>query len=75
MDLTNLLQPGSRAAAPQVTLPAQPKLADEERIDLPMRSPAEIAELLKSETPEQTQRRIENDHARYLSMCSRRSGL
>jgi hypothetical protein len=39
-------------------------ILDDMRENIPPRSPNEIAELLKYETPEQTQRRIANDQRR-----------
>jgi hypothetical protein len=38
---------------------------DEARVDLPPRTPARIAFLLKFETPAQTAARIDNDRARF----------
>ena len=57
-------------AAPVVPQPISPAprpidWAEESRIDLPPHSPAEIAELLKYESPEQTQARIRVDSQRY----------
>ena len=47
--------------------PNPPVLVDDMRGDLPPRSPAEIQELLKIETPEQRDRRLENDIRRYMN--------
>jgi hypothetical protein len=69
---------GKKPAQPAVvSLPAEPveiALApepapnwdEEARIDLPMRTPAQIQWLLKFETPEQTAARTDNDHSRYI---------
>ena len=60
------------AAEPAPT-PNPPVLVDDMRDDLPPRSPAEIHELLKIETSEQTSRRIENDMLRHLNQRCRRT--
>ena len=46
-------------------------VVDDMREDLPPRSPAEIHELLKIETSEQTSRRIENDIRRHINQRCR----
>lgn len=82
MDLTNLIRAGSRAGT-QIILPAngpvaepmQPVIDDEDRVDLAPRRPEEIALLVKTEGPEDREKRIINDKLRYLNMRSRRSGL
>jgi hypothetical protein len=43
-----------------------PNWDEEARTDLPPRTPEQIQWLLKFETPEQTQKRIENDKSRYV---------
>jgi len=61
--------------SPKVAQPIEPSPAsvewepdwmEESRVDLPMRTPEEIARLLRFETPSQTRARIQNDQARYL---------
>jgi hypothetical protein len=50
----------------------QPDWTQEARTDLPMRDPAQIARLLKFETPAQTRARISNDLERNLNSRLRR---
>lgn len=63
-------QPMPIKPAPVVSDPNDPNMrpidwTEEQRTDLPMRTPARIQYLLKFETMEQTRARIENDARRY----------
>jgi hypothetical protein len=77
--LGGLVRPGSAAVVPPAhPLPVEPNPTpepsaawvpdwkQENRVDLPMRTPEEIARLLKFETVEQTAARIQNDKIRYM---------
>jgi hypothetical protein len=70
-EATPVIDSSATIAAQPVTerapTPNPPVLVDDMREDLPPRSPAEIQELLKIETPEQRDRRLENDIRRYMN--------